>query len=62
MTRAAASSAWVLGWAAEGEAPGSNCPRKETPTLPENGAEGIVLTDDYEADEVRAGVEAPRSH
>jgi hypothetical protein len=34
---------------------------QEAPVLPANGAEGVVLTEDYEADEVRAGAEAPRS-
>lgn len=33
----------------------------EAPRLPEGGAEAIVPTADYEADEVRAGVQAPRS-
>jgi len=33
----------------------------ESPALPAGGAEAVVLTEDYERDEVRAGVEAPRS-
>lgn len=35
---------------------------QEAAGIPEKGAEGIVLTEDFEADDVRAGVEAPRSH